>query len=292
MASVFPDSELIINEDGSAFHLHLKPGQLADRVILVGDPGRVDTFASYFDEIQCRVSNREFHTATGLYRGKRISVISSGIGTDNIDIVLNELDTLVNIDYDTREEKPLHQTLTLVRVGTCGSLQEDLPVGTFLISEKSVGTDGMLNFYARRNEVSDLDFESEFCRQTGYSDLWARPYVVNSDASLIAQFTEGRDDIKKGVTVTCNGFYGPQGRQLRGELAHPGFNKALRDFRYHQWRITNFEMESAGIEGMAALLGHRAMTICLVVANRYSKAMFTDYYGRMDDLVRLVLEKI
>ena len=288
----FPDSELPINGDGSAFHLHLKPGQLADKVILVGDPARVDSFAARFDRVEFTVRNREFCTATGSFGGKRISVVSTGIGTDNIDIVLNELDSLVNIDYATRCEKPVHTTLTIVRVGTCGALHEDLPTGTFLISEKSVGTDGMLNYYAGRNEVCDKEFETEFCRQTGYLDLWARPYVVSSCPELVERFSRELDGARTGVTVTANGFYGPQGRQLRGALAHPGFNEKLRAFRYGRFRITNFEMESAGVEGMAALLGHQAVTVCLVVANRYSKDMLTDYHSRMELLIDKTLQII
>lgn len=285
----YPDSELIINEDGSAFHLHLKPAQLADKVVLVGDPDRVEMLASMLDSIESHVRNREFNCVTGFFRNKRITVVSTGIGSDNIDIVVNELDSLANIDYGTREERPVHRTLTLVRIGTCGALQEDLPVGTFLVSEKSVGTDGVLNYYPAADNISESDFEEEFCRQTGYLDRWTRPYVVSSDPELVS--TIGKD-MKLGVTVTAIGFYGPQGRMLRGGLAHPEFNEKLRAFRYGKYRITNYEMESSALEGMSLMLGHKAMTVCLVIANRYSKSMDTSYHAGMEDLARIVLERI
>lgn len=285
----YPDSELVINEDGSAFHLHLKPNQLADKVILVGDPDRVEMLASMLDMVESHVRNREFNCVTGRYGDKPVTIVSTGIGSDNIDIVVNELDSLANIDYATRQEKAVHRTLTLVRIGTCGALQEDLPVGTFLVSEKSVGTDGVLNYYPAAGKVSEPDFEQEFCRQTGYLDRWARPYVVSSDPGLVSTIGKG---MKLGVTITAIGFYGPQGRMLRGGLAHPGFNERLRAFRYGKYRITNYEMESSALEGMALMLGHKAMTVCLVIANRYSKSMDTSYHAGMEDLARTVLERI
>lgn len=286
---IFPDSELPINSDGSAFHLNLKPEQLADRIILVGDPGRIDMIGGMLDSVSHTSFSREFKCVAGTYRGKHIMAISTGIGSDNIDIVINELDALANIDFNTRTEKPEHRTLTLVRVGTCGAIQEDLPVGSYLVSEKSVGMDGVLNYYPAVQEVSEADFEEEFCRQTACLDRWARPYVVSSDPELVERIGK---DMNKGVTVTAVGFYGPQGRSLRGGLAHPDFNERLRDFRYGRYRITNYEMESSALEGMALMLGHKAMTVCLVVANRYSKSMFTDYHGSMEGLVRTVLDRI
>lgn len=285
----FPDSELVINGDGSAFHLHLKPEQIADKIILVGDPGRVDMISEMMDSVELHVHNREFNCITGMYHGKRLSVVCTGIGPDNLDIVMNELDSLVNIDYATRSEKPQHKTLTLVRIGTCGAIQEDLPVGTFLVSEKSIGMDGVLNFYPGVVEISEKDFENEFCRQTGYLERWARPYVVSSDEELVSRIGEG---MAKGVTITAVGFYAPQGRCLRGGLAHPDFNDKLHEFKYGRYRITNYEMESASLEGMAKVLGHKAMTVCLVIANRYVKAMNTDYHPLMKQLVRTVLDRI
>ncbi|MCQ2074394.1 MAG: nucleoside phosphorylase [Bacteroidaceae bacterium] len=286
---IFPDSELPINSDGSAFHLHLKPEQITDRIILVGDPGRVDMISGMLDSVRLSMFSREFKTIIGTYKGKDVMALSTGIGSDNIDIVVNELDALANIDYSTRTEKSEHRTLTLVRVGTCGAIQEDLPVGTYLVSEKSVGMDGVLNYYPSVGEVSEADFEQEFCRQTGVLDRWARPYVVSSDSELVERIGK---DMHKGVTITAVGFYAPQGRCLRGGLAHPDFNERLRAFRYGRYRITNYEMESSALEGMARMLGHKAMTVCLVVANRYSKSMFTDYHGSMEGLVRTVLDRI
>lgn len=286
---IFPDSELPINSDGSAFHLHLKPEQITDRIILVGDPGRVDMISGMLDSVRLSMFSREFKTIIGTYKGKDVMALSTGIGSDNIDIVVNELDALANIDYSTRTEKSEHRTLTLVRVGTCGAIQEDLPVGTYLVSEKSVGMDGVLNYYPAVGEVSEADFEQEFCRQAGVLDRWARPYVVSSDSELVERIGK---DMHKGVTITAVGFYAPQGRCLRGGLAHPDFNERLRAFRYGRYRITNYEMESSALEGMARILGHKAMTVCLVVANRYSKSMFTDYHGSMEGLVRTVLDRI
>ncbi len=285
----FPESELAINSDGSAFHLHLRPEQIGDKIILVGDPGRIDMIAEMLDSVDVSTFSREFKCVVGLYKGKKITAISTGIGSDNIDIVVNELDSLANIDYSTRKEKPEHRTLTLVRIGTCGAMQEDLPVGSFIVSEKSVGMDGVLNYYPAVSEVSEADFEAEFCRQTGVLDRWARPYVVSSDPELVERIGEG---MNLGVTVTAPGFYGPQGRCLRGGLAHPDFNERLRAFRYGRFRITNYEMESSALEGMARMLGHKAMTVCLVVANRYSKSMNTDYHDVMRTLVETVLDRI
>lgn len=286
----FPSSELIINADGSIFHLHLKPEQLADKVILVGDPGRVETVASYFDNIECEVSNREFKTITGSYQGKRISVISTGIGTDNIDIVVNELDALVNIDLEKRVEKPDKKSLTLVRIGTSGGMQPEIPLGSFLISEKSIGFDGMLNFYAGRDNVSDLPFEEALKTHLNWHPRLASPYVVNADSGLVQQI--GRDDMLRGVTISANGFYGPQGRELRLGLADPDLNNKIESFRYNNYKITNYEMEGSAIAGLSLLMGHRAMTVCCIIANRRVKASNTDYKPYIDKLISVVLERI
>ncbi len=290
MSLHFLESELIINEDGSIFHLRLKPEQLADRVVLVGDPDRVSLVASKFDIVECRVRNREFHSVTGSYYGKRMTVLSTGIGTDNIDIVMNELDALANIDFEKRSEKAEKKSLSIVRIGTTGGLQEDLPVGSFLISEKSIGLDGLLNFYAGRDKVSDRGFEDAFCNHTAYLKQWARPYVVSANPELLARI--GQQDMLRGVTVTANGFYGPQERQLRLKLALPGFNESLRSFRYDSYRITNYEMESAGVAGLAALMGHKAMTVCLVIVNRFASDAKTNYKDRMSELITLVLDRL
>ena len=286
----FPESELIINADGSCFHLHLKPEQLADKVILVGDPARVNTVAAHFDSIECEVSSREFHTITGTYKGKRITAQSHGIGCDNIDIVANELDTLANIDYKTRTEKPEHRTLTMVRIGTCGGLQPYTPTGTFIASVKSIGFDGLLNYYAGRNDVCDLELEEAFKRHMNWNPLLGAPYVAQADARLIDQIAG--DDMVRGYTIACGGFYGPQGRVLRAPIADPEQNEKVETFEYDGMKICNFEMESSALAGLASLLGHRAMTCCMVIANRYAQKMNTEYKNSIDTLIQLVLDRI
>lgn len=283
-------SELIINDDGSCFHLHLKPEQLADRVILVGDPGRVSLVASHFETKEMEVESREFHTVTGTYQGKRITVQSTGIGCDNIDIVMNELDALSNIDFKTRTEKPEHRTLTIVRVGTCGGLQPEVPTGTYIASEKSIGFDGLLNFYANRNEVSDLELEAAFKKHVGWNMEMGNPYVVTADPELIDRIAG--DDMARGITIACGGFYGPQGRELRLPLADPHLNEKIEAFRYGHLKVTNFEMESSALAGLAALMGHKAMTCCMVIANRVAKEANSNYKNSIDALIKEVLERI
>ena len=286
----FPESELIINADGSCFHLHLKPEQLADKVILVGDPARVNTVAAHFDTIECEVQSREFHTITGTYKGKRITCQSHGIGCDNIDIVMNELDTLANIDYETRTEKPEHRTLTCVRIGTCGGLQPFTPTGSFVASVKSIGFDGLLNFYADRNDVCDLEMEEAFKEHMQWNPIKGAPYVSIADADLIEQIAQ--DDMVRGYAISCGGFYGPQGRVLRANIADPDQNKKVESFEYNNLKICNFEMESSALAGLASLLGHRAMTCCMVIANRYTTEMNTEYKNSIDTLIQKVLDRI
>ncbi len=286
----FAESEFIINADGSCFHLHLKPEQLADKVILVGDPARVDNIAKFFDTIECEVRNREFHTITGTYKGKRITAQSHGIGCDNIDIVMNELDTLANIDYETRTEKEEHRSLICVRIGTCGGLQPFTPTGSFVASVKSIGFDGLLNFYARRNDVCDLDLEKAFTEYMHWNPQKGAPYVAVADPQLVEQIAQ--DDMVRGYTVSCGGFYGPQGRQLRAEVEDPRQNEKLGSFKYDGMHICNFEMESSALAGLASLLGHRAMTCCMVIANRYAKEMNTEYKNSIDTLIVKVLDRI
>ncbi|HBA13041.1 MAG TPA: nucleoside phosphorylase [Bacteroidaceae bacterium] len=292
MSKYFAPSELIINADGSCFHLHLKPEQLADKVILVGDPGRVDTIARMFDSIECTVGNREFRTVTGIYKGKRITVQSTGIGCDNIDIVVNELDTLANIDYSTRTEKPVHRTLDIVRIGTCGGLQPYTPIGTYLCSVKSIGFDGLLNFYADRDKVCDLELERAFMAHMEWSPQKGAPYVANANRELLDRIMAGDKRMMPGITIACNGFYGPQGRVLRGKLSDPEQNSKVESFEYKGYRITNYEMESSAVAGLAAILGHRAMTVCIVIANRYAKEMNTDYKPLLENLITHVLDHI
>ena len=290
----FEPSELIINEDGSVFHLHVRPEQLADKVILVGDPGRVNMVASHFDSKECDIQSREFHTITGTYKGKRITALSTGIGCDNIDITVNELDALANIDFNERTEKPEHRTLTLVRIGTCGGLQPEAPLGTFIASVKSIGFDGLLNYYAGRNDVCDLEMEKAFTTHMDWCPLKGAPYVATADPTLIEQVAG--QEMLRGITVACGGFYGPQGRQIRLRTQDPEQNEKIESFRYQtsegELKICNFEMESSALAGLASLLGHRAMTCCMVIANRYAKEMNTDYKGSIDNLIKLVLERI
>ncbi len=290
MSTFFPESELVINSDGSIFHLHLKPEQLADKVVLVGDPGRVNLVASHFDSKECETSNREFHTITGQYKGKRITALSTGIGCDNIDIVMNELDALSNIDFKTRTEKPEHRALTLVRVGTCGGLQPNTPTGTYIASVKSIGFDGLLNFYAGRDEASDLQLEAAFKKHVGWNLKMGNPYVASADPLLIDRIAG--DDMVRGITIACGGFFGPQGRRLRLPLMDPNLNEKIESFEYEGMRIDNFEMESSALAGLSTLMGHHAMTCCMVIANRRAKKMETDYKGDIDGLITTVLEKI
>ena len=290
MKKYFPESELIINADGSCFHLHLKPEQLADKVILVGDPGRVNTVAKHFEEIECEVSSREFHTITGYYQGKHITVQSHGIGCDNLDIVVTELDSLANIDYTTRTEKEEHRTLTMVRIGTCGGLQPYTPVGTFVASVKSIGFDGLLNFYAGRNEVCDLQMEEAFKKHMEWNPIKGSPYVSIANPELLNKIAG--EDMVRGYTISCGGFYGPQGRQIRIPISDPNQNEKVEPFEYAGMKVCNFEMESSALAGMASLLGHKAMTCCMVIANRYAQKMNTEYKNSIDTLIKLVLDRI
>jgi uridine phosphorylase len=286
----FEPSELIINTDGSVFHLHITPEQLAQKVILVGDPGRVDLVASHLTNIECHVQNREFHTITGTYKGKRITALSTGIGCDNIDIVINELDALTNIDFTTRNEKEQLHSLEIVRIGTCGGLQLSTPVGSFVVSAKSIGFDGLLNFYAGRNEVCDLAFEKAFTQHMNWNPQLCAPYVIDADRELTDRIAN--TDMVRGVTVACGGFYGPQGRELRIPLADPDQNQKLENFEYDGWKITNFEMESSALAGLCRLLGHRATTCCLVAANRLIKEANPNYKNTIDSLIKTVLDRI
>lgn len=290
MKHIIEPSEMIINPDGSIFHLHLLPSQLADRIILVGDPGRVDIVASFFDRIDFTVQSREFRTIGGVCNGKSIMCLSHGIGPDNIDIVINELDALANVDFTTREVKPKHTTLTLVRIGTSGALQPEIKLGTPVIAEKAIGFDGVLNYYAGRNSVADIDFENDFCEHTDWNPLWARPYIVDADAELVNRI--GRDDMLRGNTISAVGFYGPQGRELRLSLANPGLNKSIEEFRHHGRKVTNYEMESAPLQGLARLMGHKAMTVCSIIANRMNHDATPGYKTAITDLIKTVLERI
>lgn len=288
----FAESELIINKDGSVFHLHVRPEQLADKVILVGDPGRVALVASHFEEKEMEVESREFRTVTGTYKGKRITVISTGIGCDNIDIVMNEVDALANIDFQTRTEKQQLRSLEIVRIGTCGGLQLNTPEGTFICSEYSVGFDGLLNFYEGRNAVCDLKMERALISHLGWTGNMCQPYpyVIKADENLVERIAQ--NDMVRGITVACGGFFGPQGRQLRVPLVDPHQNEKIESFEYEGMHITNFEMESSALAGLAKLMGHRATTACMVIANRRADKANTGYKNIIDDLITLVLDRI
>ncbi|MGI6242833.1 MAG: nucleoside phosphorylase [Prevotella sp.] len=290
MNTYFAESELIINSDGSIFHLHLRPEQLADKIILVGDPGRVATVAAHFDDRECEVANREFKTITGTYKGKRITVQSTGIGCDNIDIVINEMDALANIDFKTRMAKPELKSLTFVRIGTCGGLQPNTPTGTHVATVKSIGFDGLINFYANRDEHCDTKMEKVFKQHVKWNDAMGNPYIAPSDPELLNRIAG--DDMVRGYTIACGGFFGPQGRQLRVPLADPELNSKIESFEYDGLHINNFEMESSAVAGLSNLMGHKALTCCMVIANRLAKKANSNYKSNIDDLIIKVLDRI
>jgi uridine phosphorylase len=286
---VIPPSELIINDDGSVFHLHLRPEQLADTVVLVGDPARVAQVAAHFDEREHTASNREFHAVTGSYRGRRMTVLSHGIGTDNIDIVVTELDALANIDFKTRQTNPTHRRLTMLRLGTSGALQPDLKIGDLVFARTSVGFDGLLNWYEGRDEVADLALEKAFIKHTGWSEALPKPYFVDADKDLAQTFA---DATIEGITISAPGFYGPQGRWVRLRPADPDLNEKIESFRHEGRRITNYEMESSALAGLGALLGHRAATICTIIAQRVSHTASPDYRPFVENMIKTSLDRL
>lgn len=286
---IIPESELIVNNDGSIFHLHIRPDQLADKIIMMGDPSRVDLTASFFDSVEFEAQSREFKTITGSYKGKRITALSHGIGPDNIDIVVTELDALANIDFESRKIKSDFRQLSMVRVGTSGGLQPHCPIGSFVVAAKSIGFDGVLNYYADRNAVCELDYESSFKQQVEWSALHCSPYVVKADESLVEQIGY---DMVQGITISAIGFYGPQGRHVRMPVADPGLNSKIEAFRYNDEVITNYEMESAPLAGLSRMMGHKAMTVCSIIANRLAGKSNANYKGSIEDLIKIVLDRI
>ena len=286
--TISPD-QLPVNADGSIFHLYLKPEQLADKVVMMGDPERVPVVASYFDSIEFDHQSREFRTITGSYKGKRITALSHGIGCDNIDIVMTELDALANIDLQRRKVKPDFRRLTLVRIGTCGGLQPFAPIGTYVASEISMGMDGLLFFYEGGEALNHFELTEKFVQHVQWNQLLADPYFVYSDRELVEKIGF---DMVKGITISANGFYGPQGRHVRLGLNSPEQNARLESFDYQGLKICNYEMESAALAGLAALMGHKALTVCLVVAGRYAGDMNTDYKSSFDGLITKVLDRI
>lgn len=283
------ESELIINGDGSVFHLHLRPEELADNVILVGDPGRVDLIAEYFDEKEFRRESREFVSVTGKYKGVRMTALSTGIGTDNIDIVMNELDALANIDFETREVKPEHRTLNVLRIGTSGAIQPDIKLGDFVFSHISVGCDGLLNWYANRDKIALHEIEEAFKAHTNWNKHLPDPYFVRAGEKMIEKF---KDYTVKGMTIAASGFYGPQGRVLRMPLAMPDMLDTFESFRFGEERVTNFEMEGSALAGIAAHLGHNAGTVCYIIAHRHHKDSNPNYKKDIKRLIELCLDRL
>ena len=283
-------SELIINPDGSIYHLHLRPEQIADHVILVGDPERVDLVARHFQEKGPKIQNREFVSLTGICNGQHLTVISTGIGTDNIDIVMNELDALVNIDFKTREIREERRALNIIRIGTTGALSDDADLNDYIISKKAVGFDGLLNYYAGRESITDADFEHQLKNHLNWNPLLASPYVVDCSASLFEKINS--EKFSSGITISAPGFYGPQGRVLRLEIIDPDINKKIQSFSYNDYKIINYEMECSAVYGLSALLGHEALTACLIITNRINKKTNIDYHKKMDNLIQLILKNI
>lgn len=282
------ESELILNADGSIFHLHLKPQDIGDTILLLGDQGRVREVSKYFDEITFEVQNREFCTHTGFLRGKKITALSTGIGTDNIDIVVNELDALVNIDLEKRTIKPEHKALNLIRIGTSGALQEDIPVDSFVISSHGCGMDGLLHFY-NSEPFRDLNLETQLMKQCNWPNDFNKPYIVKAPGNLFDILKEG---MNAGITGTACGFYGPQGRKLRLGLKIDDLNERLTAFNFEGHRVTNFEMETSALYGLSALLGHNAATCCAIIANRIKREFSSNYKVAVDKLIQTVLNRV
>jgi len=290
MNQAIPASQLVLNNEGAVYHLALHPEELADDVILVGDPGRVDMIASHFEKIEVKRQNRELWSRTGYYNGKRITVLSTGMGTDNLDIVMNELDTLANIDLKTRMPKEEHRTLNLIRLGTSGALQADIPVeDSYVATRYAIGLDGLIYFYEKNKEVNELALRDAFIKQMDYPKDLPMPYAVEGSKALMERLGEG---YFQGITATAPGFYGPQGRTLRMKLAYPENNRKHEAFEYHGGRGCNFEMESSALYGLGKMMGHNCLTICAVIANRVSEKFCTDYHPYINKLVKTTLDRL
>lgn len=289
MNQPIPASQLVLNNEGAIYHLNLHPDQLADNVIMVGDPGRVDMIASFFDKIEVKRQNRELITRTGWFNGKRITVLSTGMGTDNLDIVMNELDALANIDLKTRMPKETHRSLNLIRLGTCGALQPDIEPGNNVATRYAIGLDGLLYFYEKHKEVNEIAMRDAFIKQMDYPKDLPKPYVVEGSKMLFDKLAEG---YYQGVTATAPGFYGPQGRTLRMHLSYPENNNKIENFDYQGWRVCNFEMESSALYGLGKMMGHNCLTICVAIANRVTEKFTTDYHPYVRKLVESTLERL
>ena len=289
MNQPIPASQLVLNNEGAIYHLNLHPDQLADNVIMVGDPGRVDMIASFFDKIDVERQNRELVTRTGWFNGKRITVLSTGMGTDNLDIVMNELDALANIDLKTRMPKETHRSLNLIRIGTCGALQPDIEPGNNVATRYAIGLDGLLYFYEKHKEVNEIAMRDAFIKQMDYPKDLPKPYVVEGSKALFDKLAEG---YYQGVTATAPGFYGPQGRTLRMRLSYPENNSKIENFDYQGWRVCNFEMESSALYGLGKMMGHNCLTICVAIANRVTEKFTTDYHPYVRKLVENTLIRL
>ena len=290
MQQPIPASQLVLNNEGAIYHLNLHPDQLADDVILVGDPGRVGEIATFFDKIEVKRHNREIITNTGFFNGKRITVLSTGMGTDNLDIVINELDALANIDLETRMPKEKHRTLNLIRLGTCGALQPEIPVeDSYVATRYALGLDGLIYFYAKHKEVNEIGMRDAFIEQMDYPKDLPLPYVVEGSKELFDRLAQG---YYQGVTATAPGFYGPQGRTLRMPLSYPENNRKIENFNYQGWRVCNFEMESSALYGLGKMMGHNCLTICVVIANRVTEKFAANYHHYVRKLVENTLERL
>ena len=287
--SRIPESELILNPDNSVYHLHLRNEHIADRVILVGDPGRVDQVAQFFQTIDFQANNREFKTVTGAYKGTRFTVLSSGIGTDNIDIVVNELDAAVNIDPQSRLPRDQKRSLNLVRIGTSGALQEGIEVDSFVVSSYALGLDGLLYYYDFQLTDNELFISNKLNKHLNWDANLARPYVIAADPILLDKLGH---DMHHGITATATGFYGPQGRELTVKLKNQQMHHRFQSFEHHGWRITNFEMESSALYTLGRMLGHQCCTCCAIIANRVTKAYSRDYKPVIDNLIKTVLDRL
>jgi uridine phosphorylase len=287
---MYPTSELLITPEGRIYHLNLKPEDIANTIILVGDPGRVDMVAAFFDEIEVEASNREYITRTGWYKSHRLTVMSTGIGVGNIDITMNELDALVNIDFASRKRKEILTSLNIIRIGTTGAMQPEIEVGSYIVSKKAVGLDGLINFHNGRDEICNLDLEDALKKYIPLLENVVHPYVIDSSEILSDLLIS--DKARGGITITAPGFYGTQGRQLRLQLAIPDLNDKYSDFRHNGQKITNFEMESSALFGFSKFLGHESTSICLAIANRFQKTALEDYHSQMNDLIEYTLNRI
>ncbi len=289
MKRIYEESELILTPENKIYHLNLHPDDIADTIIVVGDPGRVAAISKHFDHIELKVQNRELLTHTGYFNKKRITALSTGMGPDNIDIVINELDALANIDLEKRIAKTSHRKLNIIRLGTSGAMQKDIPVDSFVASSYGLGIDGVLNFYKKSVEVVDNELNDEFIKQTNWPEFLARPYVVKASDELLRKVAF---DMRQGITATAPGFFGPQGRELRGELAFPELNNRLTGFIYKDKQVANFEMETSALYGLGKILGHETLTICVIIANRIAKQFSKNYKPLMEKLITTVLERV